>query len=91
MPMVRNGHLIRKAYEDRGLRRKGFAELLGIPPRTLGNICGGRDRQCSYPIAVRIANALGWQVADVIADVPALHADASDDSDNQASATRGAA
>ncbi|MGW1682469.1 helix-turn-helix domain-containing protein [Saccharopolyspora sp. NPDC002376] len=66
MPLVR-GNAIRRAYEAMGLTRREFANKAGIVPRTLTNITSN-GAPCSFPAAVRIATALGWDVRDVLAE-----------------------
>lgn len=58
---------IREAYEDLGLSRAEFAAVTGIAPRTLTNLVSN-GAPCSRSRAVRIAKALGWELADVLTE-----------------------
>lgn len=68
MPNVVNGPAIRRAYEDMGLSREKFAELVELEPKTITNATAPKGGVLSRPAAARIAKVIGWEIGDVVVE-----------------------
>ncbi len=59
-----NNALIVKTRESQGVLQKDLARKAGVAVSTLSGVeCG---RTCTYETAVKIANALGMQLEDLV-------------------------